>query len=522
MSYLTRFGVGLLAASMEEEEVLQEAEVVEMDDSDNVEASLIESADAAGEVAATQDAIEEGAEAADTLDEVADTLEETEQEGGADPVTAKVAEVAIEAIYARLNIPRKSTVSVEDFADATGRIRATRISVEEVRETVRKIWEGIKALFKRVVEWVQTALTKLFDSAEKVKARAEKIKKAAEGATGKPKDEKIKGSFLGVLRSDNYSDKAGFLKMVDGGKIVSGGLAEVLKVAGAVAATDPAKLIADKGAFDAFDTGKVLASTIGANVPAGSWFKAVADRVYKARGLEVRYFGPDVATGNLGFGLVIPASEATGAEGMAALSKVKVISAPYDQTKAKDAEVTPLTADEAGKVADAVIAGANSMVAVRKAAEDTAKQFNDLVKISIGNVAEEDKEAAERARSVARLQSGASSILSGITGVAVRNAVTVLNASLTYAELSLRNLSTEEAEEEEVPAGEPSGDEEVQAEAGEAGEGTAEEVVEKAEEVAEQAAEVAEKAEEVAEAAAAVATESVKPSFLKSRKVVKR
>ena len=90
MSFSNRFGKGLLASMESEQDVVEEV----LDTAENVEADLGEAAEVAGDIDDGIAAIDQGEADAETLETIADTLEETEQEGGADPVTARVAEVA--------------------------------------------------------------------------------------------------------------------------------------------------------------------------------------------------------------------------------------------------------------------------------------------------------------------------------------------------------------------------------------------------------------------------------------------
>ena len=136
-----------LYASMESEETGVTSEVT-TDDVVEAQEATEEVANAEGEAAEVQDAIEEGAQDAETLETVADTLEETIEDGGADPATAQMAEVAVESIYRRLGIEKKAMPALESFNDKEQRIRATKLAIEDIRETASKIWETIVNFFK--------------------------------------------------------------------------------------------------------------------------------------------------------------------------------------------------------------------------------------------------------------------------------------------------------------------------------------------------------------------------------------
>ena len=160
MSFSNRFGKGLLASMESEQDVVEEV----LDTAENVEADLGEAAEVAGDIDDGIAAIDQGEADAETLETIADTLEETEQEGGADPVTARVAEVAVEAIYARLGITRKPVSSMEAFGDKATRVRATQLSVEGIREVVRSVWEAVKKVLLQIKEWIMKFVDSIFNA----------------------------------------------------------------------------------------------------------------------------------------------------------------------------------------------------------------------------------------------------------------------------------------------------------------------------------------------------------------------
>ena len=256
MSFSSRFGKSLLATSMESEAATEVAEVVdaiEAEDADNVEGALVEATIAEGEVAETSDAIEAGAQDAETLTAIADTLEETEQEGGADPVTAQVAQVAVEAIYARLGIKTPAMHSMESFGDKATRQSATHLSVESIRENAAKLWKAIVELFQRVKTSVVAFLKALFSANERAIKRAEKLKAAAAEAKGAPKEETVTGGFMKILGTSKTFNKADALKTTAGLADYATAVAKVsTEIAKHGENLDVAKLIADKDAYEKF------------------------------------------------------------------------------------------------------------------------------------------------------------------------------------------------------------------------------------------------------------------------------
>lgn len=451
MKFSNRFGTGLLAASLEsEEDQVATGEEVIVEDADNVEAAMAEAAEAEVELVDTQDAIAEGAQDAETLEEVANVLEETEQEGGADPVVAQVAEVAVEAIYCRLGITKNSFASMEAFGDKAGRVEATRVSVESIRETAKNVWDAIVKLLRRGWDWLVNFVKAIFTANGRLKARATKLAAAAKDVKGAPKEATVKGKFLATLRNDNFSDKAGYLAIAGGLKSYVVEVAQVSANLGKfIEKTDPSDLVSDAAAFDAFDI-KSLTTGVGAEVPANGWFAKVAAKTYAARGQKLRYIGSNVATGNLGIALAIPEEELGGSKAMYAVSKVSVVSVPVGTEDVKDAAAPALTAAEIVKIAEGVKAGAEEADRAQKdinyLAAQLKKQIADVTKL--GKLMESaDQGAKARGKAVAAMVRGYSRLTTGMVAAALSNSARVSRASLDYAEKSLRNLGGADAAE---------------------------------------------------------------------------
>lgn len=120
-------------------------------------------------------ALEDATEAADELEAMTDVAERAEEEGeGLDPVAAEVTEVAVESIYARLGIERKAVPSMESFGSANTRKQATRIAIEDWKESLKKFWEAVKSFFKNLYEKIKSFISRIinfFMSIEKVAKR---------------------------------------------------------------------------------------------------------------------------------------------------------------------------------------------------------------------------------------------------------------------------------------------------------------------------------------------------------------
>lgn len=179
MSFANRFSRSLLAAAMENQndsvnpEAEQDLELAQAENETMTGAAEVEEAEA--EVNQMEAEIEEGLSDVDTLNDVADTLEATEENGGATQTEARLAEITVESIYAKWNEQSNPFSSMEDFGDSYSRLQATRVAVESIREkaahAAKVIREFFVNLFKRIAEW----FNKMVDQAHRVSSRAEKI-----------------------------------------------------------------------------------------------------------------------------------------------------------------------------------------------------------------------------------------------------------------------------------------------------------------------------------------------------------
>lgn len=92
---------------------------------------------------------------------------------------AKIAEIAVEAICARLNYtPSKPLLpSMESFNTETARYQATKYSIESFGETIDAIWTAIKKFTRRVWEAIKSLWSRLNDQIAKNEGRLHAVSK---------------------------------------------------------------------------------------------------------------------------------------------------------------------------------------------------------------------------------------------------------------------------------------------------------------------------------------------------------
>lgn len=205
------FANGLVAAMEDETQTAELA--IDSTGADSAEADIVEATDISADVEAGTAEIDQASADAETLTRIADTAEAAEADGGLDPVAAEVTEIAVEAIYARLGVKHTSYPALESFAGRSGRVRATRIAVEDIKETVKKIWAAVVNAFHKIIDFIGNLFNKMFDVNRKLSARINKLQSEVKSAKGVPEG-KIKSHS--ITKGARATDKAGVISNIGG------------------------------------------------------------------------------------------------------------------------------------------------------------------------------------------------------------------------------------------------------------------------------------------------------------------
>lgn len=179
--------------------------------------------------------VEDLADALEDLAEVAETIEE------ATPTDLAMVETAARAALAG------SDVEVEEVLPALESYAGTRISVETIRDTARRLWDNIVEMLKKVWEKVEGFFYKMVGTIPRLRKAAEALKDRAEATVGKTVEEqKTKlGGEAGTLSLDGKAPK---------------GAADVLSALGAV--KDQGQAVFGKYATTLAKAGENMASAI--------------------------------------------------------------------------------------------------------------------------------------------------------------------------------------------------------------------------------------------------------------------
>ena len=148
------------------------------------------------EVGVTVAQVEDAVQAGDELESIGEVAEEAVESGeGLSEESAEMASIAIESIRNRLGF-RDSTRLVpatESFGNVNTRLMSTKLVVETIGETIKKIWLRIKQIFARLWEKVKGFIAKLFNSATMLQKHVDGllVKAKALPADLKPAKDKI-------------------------------------------------------------------------------------------------------------------------------------------------------------------------------------------------------------------------------------------------------------------------------------------------------------------------------------------
>lgn len=207
---------GLVAAMEAQDDVMIGDDTVPA--ADSAESSMLEMAESEQEVTDGLDAIDSAESDSGDLAAIADVMETSVENGGMDETSAKLAEVAVESIYARMGVTKvKAMPSMESFGAKGNRVAATKVALETIKEQLKNIWDAIIAAIQKMTNWIKTFFAKLFDANLKLGKRAGELKTMVDGITvDKGKNATIPaGSFGKSLATGGKLNTDGLIATMD-------------------------------------------------------------------------------------------------------------------------------------------------------------------------------------------------------------------------------------------------------------------------------------------------------------------
>jgi hypothetical protein len=399
---------------------------------DTVEGELLEVAEAQEEVEGDEEAIDELEEAADGLGEVAETVEASMEDGGLSPQAARFMQLAVESYTGRLGVDAPVVTSMESFGGTSGRLSATQVSLEGIKEFLKEIWAKVKSLIMSLRAKAKNLWLKLFDTSAKLAKRAEAIKKKAQSTTGSASEKKIEVNLKPIhLGGKAPTSMTGALEAVS--QLVKAQLGasndeivkDMAKRADKLeqAANDPAAYTPD------------VASTTGFS----STYKTSSDKRF---GDNVAVLLSDELPGGRMLARTIPSTAKTADEVYAA-RRGYFTSFSEKEKEVDTAEVNTLALSDIEKVCDICIEIASRITDYRKGWEKREKEQNEIVKAGDKlekTSAKDDELPTDKKtaiRNVVRAANAQSRFVVGVIDGSATYAITTANAFLNVAAKSL-------------------------------------------------------------------------------------
>jgi len=374
------------------------------------------------------DAAEEASDDVDTLEGIQDVMAESVEKGeGLDETAAEIAEVAIEAICARLGIKAGTTMpAMESFGSSNSRVAATKIAMEGIADKVKSILKAIQAAFVKAWE----AIVEFYKTHAAVLGRLQKLATSL-------KDQAAKA---GVVKADagTISNSTVLSAFNIGGKVDATTARSVIE--GQIALTK--KILSAKSSLDKVVSEVTTGATDFESFNKANFEKAVTEFVVKVK----------VDSGSLVGGATL--LEVPEVKGDSTLSRIMCkIEVANNVKKVESAPILDKTqmADICGGVSELVKqseAYNKEQGNITKLADNIKKSLSSLINNAEKMMAEADKNAdTKKAFNEIRKE------IEGMSGLLQRIAVTVpsLNmkaakAGLGYVNDSLKKYETDKAE----------------------------------------------------------------------------
>lgn len=196
----------------------------EVDDAEMLKA-FAAADEANDEVEAVAADVEELEEIETGLESIAGALDSSLETGGIDPVAAKFAHLAVDAHMSRVGLESSQAMpALEDFAGETSAEASTKVAIEGIGDTLKKIWDAIKLAAKKVMESISDFFAKMFSSLESFKKKVEGLKETYKTLDAKAlkKDAKLKVANPDTLKHKGKLDDKAVLAGSDAVSDLSG------------------------------------------------------------------------------------------------------------------------------------------------------------------------------------------------------------------------------------------------------------------------------------------------------------
>jgi len=445
-----RFANNGLVAAMEEVDntpSINENEAAEVaatvaDESSEVQAE-------GDEIGVTVAQVEDAVQAGEELEDIAEVASETVEEGeGLDESAAEMASIAIESIRNRLGIRAQTRLvpATESFGNTNTRVVSTKLVVEEIGETLKRIWAAIKAAALRLRDKLVQFLAKLFNAnamlVKHIEGLKERVRKLPAGQV--PKEDVIKsGSVTSAITVDGKADAKTFGEIVTASrKLLS--VSAVVSIEAQKTASGAQSLasgLAQGGTYEKI--AKSLEGTAArvqgqmSTLPKGN-FSAEEVKGFDKKDAKVEVFGPFAGRS----AIVLEVSEKDGLESFSVSVKGGVGKAAEGAAALKQSEMTDVL-NQALDLAKEIEKAKKTQDTVKASAEAMAKAAEGVISNVDRALGKESEENAEAKKGLAALKAMVSASMRATEGMTARVpslAFSAAKAGADYVSASLRNM----------------------------------------------------------------------------------
>lgn len=116
------------------------------------------------------------------VESVCTLFEKSLERGGLTKPEAQLALIAVNQIHSRLDIRGENQVSMEEITEPIDRLTDTKLALEDLKETAKKIWAWISSMLSKLYEYIKGVFSDFYNTLPRLETRVnqtrEKIKAA--------------------------------------------------------------------------------------------------------------------------------------------------------------------------------------------------------------------------------------------------------------------------------------------------------------------------------------------------------
>ena len=160
-------------------------------DAFNCTEELVEVSEQYHEIVSLEEAIDRLEEIHASLESFLEITEDSLEEGGLDATTSQILRISTEALVSPLGL-ESPILSMESFGSDGERLSSTRVSIEEEKGTIAKIWEAIKKSMASLRTKVSNWYYNVIKNAKSISEKNTAFRKTIDEITGDAGDKKLK------------------------------------------------------------------------------------------------------------------------------------------------------------------------------------------------------------------------------------------------------------------------------------------------------------------------------------------